>query len=129
MLKNIIIVLSFLTLTPQLSIAVEVAPLYSQVLPEFTTDQEVQMLTVTYAPGEKSDIHRHDAHSFLYVLEGSIRTQVRGDALVTLEKGDTYYESPENIHIVSENASTTAPATFLVFFVKPVGGAILEPAK
>ena len=74
-------------------------------------------------------MHRHHAQVLVYVLEGSIVMQVRGEAPITLVPGQTFYEGPDDVHTVSRNASQTAPAKFLVFFVKDKGGPILVPAK
>lgn len=79
------------------------------------------MLTVEYPPGGASTPHRHDAHVFVYVLEGSLVMQVDGREPVTLGPGETFYESPEDVHRVSRNASATEPVRFLVFFVKEKG--------
>ena len=79
------------------------------------------VLTVEFAPGESGKPHRHDANVFVYVLEGAVRMQVKGGPAVTLHAGQTYYESPSDIHTVSENASKTEPAKILVFIVKDKG--------
>ena len=84
-------------------------------------NKEGTMLMVEYPPGGTTAKHRHNAHTFVYVLEGSIIMQVEGGKEVTLGPGQTFYESPEDIHAVSKNASTTKPAKFLVFFVKEKG--------
>jgi quercetin dioxygenase-like cupin family protein len=91
--------------------------------------KEARMLTVEYAPGTSSTAHRHNAHTFVYVLEGSVVMQVKGGKEVTLGPGQTFYESPEDIHTVSKNASSTKPAKFLVFFVKDKGAPGTVPAK
>lgn len=91
--------------------------------------KEGVMLTVEYAPGEDSAIHRHNAHVFVYVLEGTVIMQVKGGKQLTLGPGQTFYESPEDIHVVSRNASKTKPAKFLVFFVKDKGAPSLVPVK
>jgi quercetin dioxygenase-like cupin family protein len=83
--------------------------------------KEAIVLTVEYAPGESSRPHRHDSNVFVYVLEGTITMQVQGGPVVTLHPGQTFYESPSDIHTVSANASKTAPAKFLVFIVKDEG--------
>ena len=83
--------------------------------------KEAIVLTVEYGPGESSRPHRHDSNVFVYVLEGAITMQVKGGPVVTLHPGETYYESPSDIHVVSANASKTAPAKFLVFIVKDKG--------
>ena len=80
--------------------------------------KEGALLTVEYAPGASSSTHRHQAHTFVYVLEGSIVMQVEGGQAVTLVAGQTFYESPSDIHAVSKNASATERAKFVVFFVK-----------
>jgi quercetin dioxygenase-like cupin family protein len=87
------------------------------------------MLTVEYPPGASSSKHRHNAHTFVYVLEGSIVMQVEGGESVTLGPGQTFYESPADIHSVSKNASDSRPAKFLVFFVKDKGAPASIPVK
>lgn len=91
--------------------------------------KELSMITVDYPPGGSDTVHRHHAQVVVYVLEGSIVMQVRGEAPITLVPGQTFYEGPDDVHTVSRNASQTAPAKFLVFFVKDKGGPILVPAK
>ena len=85
------------------------------------------MSTVTYPPGGASPPHRHDAQVFVYVLEGELIMQVRGGAKVTLRPGETFYESPDDVHEVSANASKTAPAKFLVFIIKDKGAPTTRP--
>lgn len=91
--------------------------------------KEGVMLTVEYAPGAKSARHRHNANTFVYVLEGSIVMAVDGGKEVTLGPGETFYESPTDIHSVSRNASDSKPAKFLVFFVKDKGAPPTVPAN
>jgi quercetin dioxygenase-like cupin family protein len=91
--------------------------------------KEAVMLTVEYAPGASSSKHRHNAHTFVYVLEGSVVMQVEGGKETTLGPGQTFYESPDDIHSVSKNASNTQPAKFLVFFVKDKGAPASTPVK
>jgi len=91
--------------------------------------KEGVMITVEYPPGSSDPIHRHNAHAFVYVLEGSIVMQVRGGKEVTLTPGQTFYEGPDDVHVVGRNASETKPAKFVVFFVKDKGAPILVPAK
>jgi len=100
-----------------------VAPLMTRDLAGIA-GKEAIVLTVEYAPGESSQPHRHDANVFVYVLEGMITMQVKGGVPVTLHPGQTYYESPSDIHTVSANASKTAPAKFLVFIVKDKGAPV-----
>jgi quercetin dioxygenase-like cupin family protein len=91
--------------------------------------KEVTMLTVEYPPGASSSKHRHNANTFVYVLEGSIVMQVEGGKETTLGPGQTFYESPDDIHVVSKNASNSQPAKFLVFFVKDKGAPASAPVK
>lgn len=105
-----------------------VTPLVAKDLPELKGKEGV-MILVEYPPGASDPIHRHDAHAFVYVLEGSIVMQVRDAAEVTLSPGQTYYEGPNDVHIVGRNASNTRPAKFVVFLVKNKGAPILVPVK
>ena len=105
-----------------------VTPLVTKDLPEFKGKEGV-MILVEYPPGASDPIHRHNAHAFVYVLEGSIVMQLRNAAQVTLSSGQTYYEGPNDVHIVGRNASNTQPARFVVFLVKNKGAPILEPVK
>src|SRR5438309_7921409 len=91
--------------------------------------KEGLMVTVEYPPGSVDPIHRHNAHGFIYVLEGSIVMQVRGGKEVTLTPGQTFYEGPDDVHVVGRNASRTNPAKFVVFFVKDKGAPLLVPAN
>jgi quercetin dioxygenase-like cupin family protein len=91
--------------------------------------KEALMITVDYPPGHVDEIHRHNAQVFVYVLEGSVVMQVRGGKEMTLQPGQTFYESPSDVHVVGRNASKTEPAKFLVFFVKDKGAPVLVPAK
>src|SRR2546425_10011313 len=79
--------------------------------------REVLMITVEHAPGGSSPIHRHNAHAIVYVLEGSVVMQVKGGKQVTLTPGQTFYEGPDDLHVVGRNASSTKPAKFLVFLI------------
>ena len=91
--------------------------------------KEGLMLTVEYPPCSTDPIHRHNAHGFIYVLEGSIVMQVRGGKEVTLTPGQTFYEGPDDVHVVGRNASKTKPAKFVVFFVKDKGAPLVVPAN
>lgn len=87
-------------------------------LPPLPENQEVAMLTVEYQPGESGMPHRHNAHTFVYVLEGSIVMQVAGGAETTLVPGEVFYENPDDVHVTGKNASSTLSAKFLVYFIK-----------
>ena len=103
-----------------------VVPLLTQALADLP-GKEVSMLTVEYLPGGASLPHRHDAHVFVYVLEGSLTMQVAGHAVQTLGPGQVFYEAPGDVHQVSANASQTAPARFLVVALKEQGRALSRP--
>jgi quercetin dioxygenase-like cupin family protein len=106
----------------------KVTPLLSKDLTDFP-GKEGLMITVEYPPGASDPIHRHNAHAFVYVLEGSIVMQVRGGKEVTLTPGQTFYEGPTDVHVVGRNASQTKPAKFVVFLVKDKGAPVLVPAN
>ena len=91
--------------------------------------KEGDMLIVEYAPGAVDPVHRHDTNAFVYVLEGSVVMQVKGGEQVTLQPGQTFYEGPNDIHVVGRNASKTEPAKFLVVFIKNKGAPILTPVE
>jgi quercetin dioxygenase-like cupin family protein len=105
-----------------------VTPVLSKDLTDFP-GKEGLMITVEYPPGSSDPIHRHNAHAFVYVLEGSIVMQVRGGKEVTLTPGQTFYEGPSDVHVVGRNASQTKPAKFVVFLVKDKGAPVLVPAN
>ena len=87
------------------------------------------MILVEYPPGSSDPIHRHNAEAFVYVLEGSVVMQVKGGKQVTLTPGQTFYEGPDDVHVVGRNASSTKPARFVVFLVKDKAAPILVPVK
>jgi quercetin dioxygenase-like cupin family protein len=91
--------------------------------------KEGLMIAVECPPGSVDPVHRHNAHSFVYVLEGSAVMQLRGGKQVTLTPGQTFYEGPNDVHIVGRNASDTKPAKLLVFLVKDKGAPVLVPAE
>ncbi|HEY7026377.1 MAG TPA: cupin domain-containing protein [Gemmatimonadales bacterium] len=105
-----------------------VTPLMEKVLSNIP-GKEVVMITVEYAPGGADPVHRHNANAFVYVLEGSIVMQVKGGEPVTLQSGQTFYEGPDDIHVVGRNASSTKPAKFLVFLLKNKGAPPVVPAQ
>lgn len=105
-----------------------VKELMTRALPE-APGKEVLMITVEYPPGAVDPVHRHDAHAFIYVLEGTIVMQVKGGKETTLKAGQTFYEGPNDVHVVGRNASSTEPARFVVVFVKKAGAPILTVEK
>ena len=106
----------------------KVTDLFSKDLANIPGKEGVMMI-VDYPPGSVDPIHRHNAHAFLYVLEGSIVMQVRGGKEVTLTPGQTYYEGPDDVHVVGRNASKIKPAKFVLVMVKDKGAPVLVPAK
>src|ERR1700746_3314418 len=106
----------------------KVTPLLSKDLANIR-GKEGLMITVEYPPGSSDPIHRHNAHAFVYVLEGTIVMQLRGGKEVTLTPGQTFYEGPDDVHVVGKNASQTKPAKFVVFLVKDKGSPIFVPAN
>ncbi|HXJ44134.1 MAG TPA: cupin domain-containing protein [Bryobacteraceae bacterium] len=106
----------------------QVTSLISKDLADFP-GKEGLMITVVYPPGSSDPIHRHNAHAFVYVLEGSIVMQVKGGKEITLTPGQTFYEGPNDIHTVGRNASTTKPAKFIVLLLKDKGAPVLQPVN
>lgn len=127
-MKHKKLLLVFLFLIPGAAMAQEakVTPLMSKDLTELP-GKEVLLIKAEYPPGGSDPIHRHNAQTFVYVLEGSIVLQVKGGKEVTVTPGQTFYEAPDDVHLVSRNASSTKPAKFIVFLVKDKGAPVLIP--
>ncbi|AWN75828.1 cupin domain-containing protein [Legionella anisa] len=106
----------------------KVTSLMSKNLKDFP-GKEGQLIEVEYPPGATDPIHRHNAYAFVYVLEGSIVMQLKGGKEVTLTPGQTFYEGPDDVHIVGRSADKTKPAKFLVFLIKNKGAPVLVPVK
>ena len=122
-----VVLLSLIAGTPMAQ-EVKVTSLMSKVMTD-VSGKEGLLITVEYPPGGSDPIHRHNAHAFLYVLEGSVVMQVKGGKQVTLTPGQTFYEDSNDVHIVGRNASKTEPAKFVVFLVKDKGAPVLVPVK
>ncbi|MFM0118709.1 cupin domain-containing protein [Paraburkholderia sp. RL18-101-BIB-B] len=105
-----------------------VTPLMTQPLDDYP-GKEALMISVEYPPGAADPVHRHHAHGFIYVLEGTIVMQVKGGKAVTLTPGQTFYEGPNDVHTVGRNASQTKPARFIVLLLKDKGAPVLIPEK
>ena len=105
-----------------------VTPLMTKELPD-VPGKEALMLMVEYPPGSSDPAHRHNADAFVYVLEGSVVMQVKGGKPVTLTPGQTFYEGPDDVHVVGRNASTSKPAKFVVVLVKKKGAPAVVPVK
>jgi quercetin dioxygenase-like cupin family protein len=121
-------VAAFLIASAVIAQDAQVTPLMSKDLADLP-GKEGLMITVVYPPGASDPIHRHNAHAFVYVLEGSIVMQVKGGKEITLTPGQTFYEGPNDIHTVGRNASSTKPAKFVVFLVKDKGAPVLVPVS
>jgi quercetin dioxygenase-like cupin family protein len=126
--KCITVILLCLVTSTAMAQEAKVASLMSKALAE-NPGKEVLMITVEYPPGSVDPIHRHNAQAFVYVLEGSIVMQVRGGKEVTLTPGQTFYEGPDDVHVVGRNASATEPAKFLVVLIKDKGAPVVVPAE
>jgi quercetin dioxygenase-like cupin family protein len=127
-IARLILALAFLISTAAVAQEAKVTELFSKDLKDFP-GKEGLMITVEYPPGSVDPIHRHNAHAFVYVLEGTIVMQVRGGKEVTLTPGQTFYEDLDDVHVVGRNASKTNPAKFVVFLVKNKGAPVFVPAK
>jgi len=126
--KIIMVVLLSLIAGTLMAQEVKVTSLMSKVMTD-VSGKEGLMIAVEYPPGGSDPIHRHNAHAFVYVLEGSVVMQVKGGKQVTLTPGQTFYEGSNDVHIVGRNASKTKPAKFLVFLVKDKDAPVLVPVK
>ena len=125
---KVVLALAFFMSSTLVAQEAKVTDLFSKDLTN-VPGKEGLMITVEYPPGSSDPIHRHNAHAFVYVLEGTIIMQVRGGQEVTLTPGQTFYEGPDDIHVVGRNASKTKPAKFVVFLVKDKGAPVFVPAK
>ena len=126
--KTILVVLLSLIAGTLMAQEAKVTPLMSKDLKDFP-GKEGLLITVEYPPGATDPIHRHNAHAFVYVLEGSIVMQLKGGKEVTLNPGQTFYEGPDDVHIVGRSADKTKPAKFIVFLVKNKGAPVFVPEK
>jgi quercetin dioxygenase-like cupin family protein len=128
MTKLVVLVLLCLSMGTAVAREPKITALMSKDLPE-SPGKEALMITVEHAPGGASAIHRHNARAFVYVLEGSVVMQLKGGQPVTLTPGQSFYEGPDDVHIVDRNASSTRPAKFLVLLIKDKGAPALVPAQ
>ena len=126
--KILLLVLASLAVDTAVAEEAKVTPLLSKDLTE-SPGKEGLMMVVEYPPGNTDPIHRHNAEAFVYVLEGSVVMQVKGGKQVTLTPGQTFYEGPDDVHVVGRNASRTQPAKFVVFLVKDKDAPVLVPVK
>lgn len=126
-MKTILLIL-LLACCPLIAQDAKVNTLLVKPFPDFP-GKAVQMLSVEYPPGAHDPVHRHNAHAFVYVLEGSIIMAVNGQQPVTLTAGQTFYEGPNDVHTIGRNASKTKPARFVVFLLKDKDAPVLIPVK
>src|SRR5262245_30366580 len=108
--------------------AADVKELFAIDLPD-APGKEGRMIEVSYPPGVVDPVHMHNAHAFVYVLEGTIVMQLKGQPAVTLKAGQTFYEGPTDVHVVGRNASTTEPARIVVVLLKATGAPIFTPVQ
>lgn len=127
-MKKLLMFIPFVVGLAQASDGKPITPLMLKELADIP-GREALMLTVSYPPGGDDKVHRHDAHAFVYVLEGRIVMQLKGASPVTLEAGQVFYEGPTDVHIVGRNASKTEPAKILVVLVKNKGADPVLPAN
>jgi quercetin dioxygenase-like cupin family protein len=133
--KLVLMLVCLTSVTLEHKEAPKTAPEEAKVTPVMSKDladipgKEGLMITVVYPPGSSDAIHRHNAHAFVYVLEGSIVMQVKGGTEVTLTPGQSFYEGPDDVHVVGRNASQTKPAKFVVFLVKDKNAPVLVPVN
>ena len=122
------LLLLLLVCSPLIAQNAKVSSLTVKPLPDYP-GKAAQVITVEYPPGAQDPVHRHNAHAFVYVLEGSIVMAVNGEKPVTLSAGQTFYEGPDDVHTIGRNASNTKPAKFVVFLLKDKDAPVLIPVK
>jgi len=127
-LVALVLLAALLTLAPVAAEAADVKELFAIDLADYP-GKESRMIEVSYPPGVVDPVHVHNAHAFVYVLEGQIVMQLKGKPAVTLKAGQTFYEGPTDVHVVGRNASNTEPARFVVVLLKAKGAPIFTPVK
>jgi quercetin dioxygenase-like cupin family protein len=127
-MKNLLVLLCLVIPRVLMAQQAVVTSLMSKDLPE-QPGKEAVMIMVEYPPGGSDPVHRHNAHAFLYVLDGSVVMQLKGGKETTLTPGQTFYEGPDDVHVVGRNVSTTKPAKFVVLLIKNKGAPLFTEAK
>jgi quercetin dioxygenase-like cupin family protein len=90
----------------------------SQALPKIDGDRlQAVLVEVNYGPGEASPPHSHPCAVLGYVVAGRLRTQVKGEPEMTYKAGESFYEAPNGVHLVSANASSTEPAKLVAYLL------------
>ena len=90
---------------------------------------KVTLVEVNYGPGEYSHPHSHPCPVIGYVIEGAVRTQVKGQPEAIYKAGESFYEPPNGVHQVSANASDKEAAKFLAYFVCDHEAALSSPVS
>ena len=113
------------------AVAAEAAsgPLLNIPLTDLPENAELLVLEINLEPGQESAPHRHNGYVFVYVLEGRVNMQVEGGKIVTLSAGQTFYENPNDIHTMSQNASDTEPAKYIAYIIKTLGAPVSIPVQ
>ena len=127
-MKIVLVVLLSLIAGTVMAQEAKVTSLMSKDLKDFP-GKELLMIMVEHVPGGSNPAHRHNAHAMVYVLEGSVVMQVKGGKQVTLTAGQSFYEGPDDVHVLDRNASSTRPAKFLVVLIKDKGAPALVPVE
>jgi quercetin dioxygenase-like cupin family protein len=127
-MKNLLVLLCLVIPRVLMAQQAVVTSLMSKDLPE-QPGKEAVMIMVEYPPGGSDPVHRHNAHAFLYVLDGSVVMQLKGGKETTLTPGQTFYEGPDDVHVVGRNVSTTKPAKFVVLLIKNKGAPLFTEAQ
>jgi len=90
----------------------------SQVLSKLDGDHlKAILIEVNYGPGEASSPHSHPCAVIGYVVEGALQTQVNGEPETIYKAGESFYEAPNGVHLVSANASSTEPAKLVAYLI------------
>ena len=119
---------AFLALAAARAEAADVKELFAIDLADYP-GKEGRVIEVSYPPGAQDVVHRHNAYAFVYVIEGQIVMQLKGQPAVTLRVGQTFYEGPNDVHVVGRNVSSTEPARFVVVLLKGKGAPLFTPVK
>jgi len=83
--------------------------------------KNVTVVRVIYGPGGFTPPHYHDGSVTAHVVRGQIKSQLKGGGVETFAPGQTFFEPPGSVHMVSANASNTEEAELLAIFVADQG--------
>ena len=91
---------------------------FSHTLPSLDCNHlKATVVEVTYGPGESSPPHSHPCPVVGYVIQGALRFQVKGEAEAVYAAGQSFYEAPNGVHVISANASRKDLVKFLAYFI------------